>query len=1135
MNTSGPIAHSSKFLDILQFWHRLEFFTPYDLSKRVETSDRKVAFWLREETLKEQLAKVSAYVPPQGKRVTSAHLFVGVFPIAQVECFARELVPADENKCNFDDVERGLPEGRSCFARFGLGDGFSVNFDDVEVSTLPWAMGQTRRNGLVALSDAAYHDSQQGLKDAFRHICDRAAAEPAPTLLPETILDILSALETWSSFDAPRGSCPIACLEINLGKSKAVAGKASAVSSVDAPAEVPADDQSDVSDDDDDTSETEIGILNSFFITDLERAMEALQEGDDLGTLRPYLAGAPGETPVDLYSDAGPEALLSGLVPDRCNRGRWMSPPEHAMSLMQQFAINKSIAMRRGSGGIFSVNGPPGTGKTTLLRDIIADNIVARAEVLSDFKRPGEAFERKKLTYDNGQGQRSVVSVLKPELRGFGMVVASSNNAAVENISRDLPKSGSITAPDNFGYLQPVAHKLAAQKFDGTFEALSEDDRPWGLIAAALGRSSNRHIFQQRVFFPADKEAGQNDGSGVMPQTIWDWRKTYSGPSFNQAVKAFREQSAKVATAVRTAARFAELDILLSKHTLESYVADHRIKVGDETLRVARAQDVLKDATQSAALLRHDIDNLKEEERLLDRQRPVWWVRGLGLPASRKHRRRTAENAAEQMEKRRHLSKAQTQVEVEHAGRLQLANEALRTACANLEAAEKTFHDMKAELQALRAQSYDLPSTDIEDLESDRVQISGLWHSNRLAEARSDLTQSALSLHEAWLAEVSQSRSGFGGNLMAISHLLSGKVTGDPAPIWESLFMVVPVISTTFASFARQFGEMGPASLGWLFIDEAGQAVPQAAAGAMMRARRAIVIGDPLQIEPVFTLPTSLIDALAKLSPTTMDGSWSPDRTSVQVLADQTNRFGANIATEGDESIWIGSPLRVHRRCADPMFGLANDIAYQGKMVFGAESRISEGDIAPHLGPSAWIDVPGAVLGKQNVPAHSHFIAQLIQAAAVRTRALPNLYIISPFKEIASNLKSELRDVDWGEVGITKRELSDWLAQRVGTVHTFQGKEEDCVIMVLGTDHAHTGAARWAASKPNLLNVALTRAKKRFYAVGDRGLWAQMSGFDLVARELPVMTAGEALRKVRASSGPEPLHKNGIDGSSPPL
>ncbi|GAA3450207.1 hypothetical protein [Dactylosporangium matsuzakiense] len=70
-------------------------------------------------------------------------------------------------------------------------------------------------------------------------------------------------------------------------------------------------------------------------------------------------------------------------------------------------------------------------------------------------------------------------------------------------------------------------------------------------------------------------------------------------------------------------------------------------------------------------------------------------------------------------------------------------------------------------------------------------------------------------------------------------------------------------------------------------------------------------------------------------------------------------------------------------------------------------------------------------------------------------------------------------------------------------MHTAQGKQADVVILVLGGNPDRPGARRWAAARPNLLNVAVSRAKRRLYAIGDREAWSAQRYFKTLAADLP--------------------------------
>ena len=296
----------------------------------------------------------------------------------------------------------------------------------------------------------------------------------------------------------------------------------------------------------------------------------------------------------------------------------------------------------------------------------------------------------------------------------------------------------------------------------------------------------------------------------------------------------------------------------------------------------------------------------------------------------------------------------------------------------------------------------------------------------------------------------------------------------------NSLALICPVVSTTFASVSSLFGDLGPGSIGWLLIDEAGQATPQAAAGAIWRARRAVVVGDPLQLDPISTLPKGIQASLAVYG-RQVENYLHPSRTSVQMLSDSTTAIGTFIG-QGDEAIWVGSPLRVHRRCDEPMFSISNFVAYGGAMVHQKKVASIE------CPTSQWIDVVQTQSNSNWIPSEGEALEDLLRQLLIQIRIDPDkIFLISPFTDVIRELK---------EIG--KRHMLD--LRRVGTVHTAQGKESEIVILVLGggTD----GARSWAAEKPNLLNVAVSRARSRLFVIGNRSAWCKLKYFEVLHQKM---------------------------------
>jgi hypothetical protein len=189
------------------------------------------------------------------------------------------------------------------------------------------------------------------------------------------------------------------------------------------------------------------------------------------------------------------------------------------------------------------------------------------------------------------------------------------------------------------------------------------------------------------------------------------------------------------------------------------------------------------------------------------------------------------------------------------------------------------------------------------------------------------------------------------------------------------------------------------------------------------------------------------------------------------------------------------------------MFSIANEIAYAGQMVQGRVNARGQPEPIPFfspLGQSAWLDV---VSTRVRHPVSDDELAVLRKSLDMLRREpakiLPNkpacIYVISPFRKVANACGTLIRS--GGFKGI-----------KHGTVHTFQGKAADIVFLVLGTAPGPqgSGARNWAASAPNLLNVAITRAKYRLYVIGDAQQWSRLEHFSTLHAALPVHAQRDA-------------------------
>lgn len=1012
-------------MHLLSCWHKLEHFSPAFLPKDKSVKPLRELSWQK------------PLVAKDPKKTIQYTIYVGVFSQVFVSDFVRDFFKDESKNPNTTDA-------KVCYASFKLDNRGVYIQNTLGFSTMPWALRQLEEGKVNT-------DSWSEDFDKVRKMLVERLAENKKELADDYV-SYLSEVQTFENLRDIQ-SLIIENLKWSTSPEPEIYVRTEEVYKKNTPLE---------------KDESNADLLNSFYIDDLERIITSSEKGEYSTAFRNYLDACMNKDFDHSDLSLHPEILKNCLVPANYPDGCWPSP--YAASLMQQFAINtvsKELAGEEQE-GIFSVNGPPGTGKTTLLRDIIAAILVKRAKKMADFPDPAKAFRK---IGEVQVSEKYTPFVYEPDasICSGGIVVASSNNGAVENISKELPLKKEVKGySDRIGYFRQVSEECLDKEY-------------WGLIAAVMGNKDNQRKLIYRIWEgDSEKETYTLKQKLRYKPTEEEWQNAVS--LFKNKLRAVEEEKSRLTGFMK------EAEILEKLGTQRAEAENRLLQAAKELDKQLEVENSLSAALETG---RQRKEKAMAELKLLQSTRPGFFLYWFNKTV-RTHYKQALTSALSEYNRMTEEMATRERARQDLALRIEEVKKIREQSRKEYDRINNEYVRLSASAEAARQElkgAY-ADASFWQRIESKEVQEVSPWYSTKLKQLQSELFVEAMKVNELFILRANATSSRIKTTLDGFFSFL--KTGGDLTEkeiqaMWNTFWLLIPVVSSTFASIQRMFSAMGTGTIPWLFVDEAGQAVPQAAAGAIWRSKRAVIVGDPFQIEPVVTIPEPIVNNISHHFG--LDKTQIYTSLSVQSMADRANPYGWIT-----NDTWTGSPLRVHRRCLDPMFSIANEIAYNGMMynsTLAGSSRLSM--------RNRFVQVEGKVVGRHYVPEQAALITQMIVEEIRQLRDLPDVFVISPFSEIPFLLKKELRvpvkQAVTAYKAIEEEELKNWLDSHIGTVHTFQGKQAEGVILCLGLDERSKGAAVWASSQPNLLNVALTRAKQRFVAVGDRAIWLKQPYF----------------------------------------
>jgi very-short-patch-repair endonuclease len=354
-------------------------------------------------------------------------------------------------------------------------------------------------------------------------------------------------------------------------------------------------------------------------------------------------------------------------------------------------------------------------------------------------------------------------------------------------------------------------------------------------------------------------------------------------------------------------------------------------------------------------------------------------------------------------------------------------------------------------------------------------------HAQRVTLLQEQTAEKSMKLWQAWLRTIptrlSQSDrkelTKFQSTVNMLARATDGKSTASLKSEQQRLFPTVSKFLPCWAVTSLSIRDRVPFSTGFfdlVVIDEASQCDIASALPLLMRAKRAVIIGDPLQLRHVTNIDASTDRMLLDQHKLMESLEWSYSTQSL---------FDVATAIRDEDSMIT---LRDHHRSDSQIIEYSNRQFYDGQLrVATKHDRL----LKPNKDEPAirWVEVKGFSVrpsqGSVTCAQEARTVVEEIERLA-RQGYKGSIGVVTPFAPQARMI---------GDLLAQRDDLAAFLRAAdnlVATAHSFQGDERDLIIMSPALQSgAPDSAIKFVSAQANLFNVAITRARAALIVVGN--------------------------------------------------